>query len=134
MKTFKSFAVSTFAAASTLMFVALSTPAQACTNCTIRVNGPVFNGPVLNGPVLNGPVLNGPVLNGPVLNGPVLQGPVLQGPVLQGPVLNGPVLNGPTVQGPQFQAPLPKSATTAATRPAKFLAVTLPNGQTLPLH
>lgn len=80
MKSFKSLVVSTLAAASTLMAVAVSTPAQACSFCS---------GSKLNGIELNGMRVNGPVLQGVTLQGPVLQGPIVQGPLLQGPVTNG---------------------------------------------
>ncbi|TDU31093.1 hypothetical protein DFR24_0452 [Panacagrimonas perspica] len=106
MKTFKSFALSACTAASTLMFVALSTPTQAW---AIQRNGPVFNGPVLNGPIVQGPVVQGPVLQGPVIQGPVLQGPIVQGPLLQGPTARGAHLG-------------------------KFVAVTLPGGERIPVH
>ena len=64
MNSFKSFALSALAAAGTLLFVAVSTPAQACAGCTIKLNGPVFQGPVLQGPILQGPVLQGPIATG----------------------------------------------------------------------
>lgn len=64
MSPFKSVVLSAVAAVSTLGFAMISTSAQACTNCTIRLNGPLLNGPVLQGPVLQGPVLQGPVLQG----------------------------------------------------------------------
>lgn len=60
-------------------------------------------------------------LNGPVLNGPVLQGPVIQGPVLQGPILQGISLQGVSLQGP----------VATGAHVGKFIAVTLPSGETI---
>ncbi|TDU28658.1 hypothetical protein DFR24_3033 [Panacagrimonas perspica] len=80
MKSFKSLVVSTLTAASTLMAVAVSTPAQAC---------PLCGGVRLNGIELNGLRVNGPIFQGVTLQGPVLQGPIIQGPLLQSPVANG---------------------------------------------
>lgn len=48
-------------------------------------------------------------------NGPILQGPVLQGPILQGMRLNGVAIG-------------------SASRPGQFMAITLPGGETFPLH
>lgn len=114
MKTFKSVALSTFAAVATLMATAVSVPAQACTNCTIRLNGPVLNGPVIQGISLQGPVLQGPILQGISLQGPVLQGPIIQGPIVQGPMLQGPAATGAHV--------------------GRYVAVTLPSGETIPVR
>ena len=116
MKILKSFSLSVLTAASTLIFVAVSTPAQACGGCTIRVNGPVLNGPVLQGPVLQGPVLQGPVLQGISLQGISLQGISLQGISLQGVSLQGVSLQGPVATGAHV---------------GKFIAVTLPSGETI---
>lgn len=63
-------------------------------------------------------------------NGPILQGPVLQGPILQGLTLNGPVLNGPILQGMRLNG----VAIGSASRPGQFMAITLPGGETFPLH
>ena len=52
MKSFKSLVVSTLTAASTVMAVAVSTPAQACPLCGgVRLNGIELNGLRVNGPI-----------------------------------------------------------------------------------
>ncbi len=99
MTTFKSFSFSALAA-TTLVFAALSMPAQA-------------------GFRINGPVLQGPILQGPVIQGVTLQGISLQGISLQGITLQGIRLNGQTTTG---------------TQAGKYLAVTLPSGETVSLR
>lgn len=60
MKSFKSFAVPTFAAVFTLVSVTVSTPAQACPFCSgVKLNGTELNGFQLNGFQLNGVQFNG---------------------------------------------------------------------------
>ncbi len=115
MKTFKSLVLSVVTAATTLGFVAISAPAQACVGC---------GGIKLNGPALNGPVIQGPVIQGPVIQGPVIQGPVIQGPILQGPVLQGAALNGMAARDAQLQA-----ASTGPVRIGQPVAVTLAGGR-----
>lgn len=67
-------------------------------------------------------------------NGPLLQGPILQGPILQGPGLNGPTLNGPVFQGISLQGTsLNGRASTDGDSGARFVAVTLPSGETINL-
>lgn len=104
MTTFKSFSFSALAA-TTLIFAALSMPAQA--------------GFRINGPVLQGPILQGPILQGVTLQGISLQGISLQGISLQGITLQGIRLNGQTTTG---------------TQAGKYLAVTLPSGETVSLR
>lgn len=67
--------------------------------------------------------------NGPVLQGPIFQGPMLQGPILQGPVLQGPVFQGISMQGISLNG---RTATDA--KVGRFVAVTLPSGETIPLR
>lgn len=63
------------------------------------------------------------------LNGPVLQGPILQGITLQGISLQGISLQGITLQGIQLNG-----QTTTDTQAGKYLAVTLPSGETVSLR
>ncbi|WP_273453622.1 pentapeptide repeat-containing protein [Nevskia ramosa] len=105
MTTFKPFSLSALAAASTLVVAALSMPTQA--------------GVRLNGPVLQGPILQGVTLQGVTLQGISLQGITLQGITLQGITLQGILLNGQTTTG---------------TQAGKYLAVTLPSGETVSLR
>lgn len=79
MKSFKSLAISTLAAAGTLLSVALSTSAQACTGCSIKLNGTELNGMRVNGIQLNDFKLNGLQFNGWKVNGMRVNGLVLNG-------------------------------------------------------
>lgn len=107
---FKSFAVSALAAASTLLSVTVSTPALACAFC-------------------GGIKLNGIEFNGIEFNGPILQGISIQGPLLQGVSLQGTT--------PQASVPLrpSRSSDVPHSRPAtSIISVTLPSGETVKLR
>lgn len=104
MNNFKSFLASAALAVSTLGFVAVSAPAQACTNCGLKLNGVETNGLKLNGPTFNGFKINGLSLNGPFFNGIKWNGPILQG------TESGTAQSG------------------------RFLAITLPSGETVTLR
>lgn len=69
MNNFKSLVLSVVTAASTLGVVALSTPAQACEACSIKLNGTELNGISLQGVQFNGFQLNGVRLNDIKFNG-----------------------------------------------------------------
>lgn len=114
MRNFKSFTATALTAIAALGFVALSAPAQACTNCGLKLNGLTFNGPVLQGVTLNGPVIQGISLQGVTLNGPILQGITFNGIRLNSIKFNG--------------------LATTGTRAGQYLAVTLPSGETVSLR
>ncbi len=74
MNNFKSFSVSTLAAAATLLVVAMSSPAQACALCSgIKLNGSIINGISLQGISLQGISLQGVSLKGAQIQGAQLQ-------------------------------------------------------------
>lgn len=69
MRPLKSVLASTLAAAATLGFVAMSTPANACAFCGIKLNGTEMNGLNWNGLNWNGLIWNGMRINGIQFNG-----------------------------------------------------------------